>query len=148
MTWLLTTLYAVHLLFAGLWAGSVLFMAYAVLPTAQAGDIRAKPLAAITSKLTMLSRASVIVMLISGGYIAGQVYGGGMMQTTNGTLVISMVILWLVLSALVEVGASRLRDGLEEQRVRAPASNSAVFYQVAAVVGVVLLLIGGVLSVS
>ena len=50
--------YAVHLLFAGLWAGSVLFVWYAVLPLGRDGNLNAVPLSAVAGKLKQVSRAS------------------------------------------------------------------------------------------
>ena len=80
--------------------------------------------------------------------MAGQVYTAEeLTETTNGHLMIAMVVLWLVLAAVVEIGAGRVRDGVGEKKVRGPARTATRLYRVASVVGAALLLLGGVLSV-
>ena len=148
MITMLEATYAVHLLFAGLWAGGVAFVTYGVLPSARNGTLEPGPLGTAFDRLTTLSRASAVVLLLSGGHMAGQVYTAeSLTGTTNGYLVLTMVALWLALAALVEVGAARIRDGIDAKKVREPARSATRIYQVATVAGVALLLIGGVLSV-
>jgi uncharacterized membrane protein len=137
----------VHLLFAGLWTGSVIFVAYGVLPTARAGEINAGPLAAITGKLTTVSRASSVVLFLTGGHLAGTGYTvESLTGSPRGHLVLAMVALWLVLTALVEVGAGTLRDGTGADKVRAPARNATRTFQAAALVALLLLLVAGALA--
>ncbi|MFB6296390.1 MAG: CopD family protein [Halobacteriales archaeon] len=148
MTTPLEVTYAVHLLFAGLWAGGVVFATVGVLPSARAGSLEPEPLGTAFSRLRMLSRGSALVLFLTGGYMAGQVYTAETLTgSTNGYLVIAMVVLWLVLAALVEVGASRISDGVAEKKVRDPARSATRLYQAASVAAALLLVIGGVLSV-
>lgn len=141
-----TAMVAIHLVFAGIWAGGVAFMAFGVLPTARAGDIAPEPLASIAGRVTIISRTSAVVLLLSGGYLAGSIYTAeSLLGSGDGHLVVTMVVLWLVLTALVEVGTRRLREGLERDTVRESVRVSLRPYQAAAAVGIVLLLIGGVL---
>jgi len=137
----------VHLLFAGFWTGSVIFVTYGVLPVARAGDINATPLSTITGKLTTVSRLSSVLLLLTGGHMAGTLYTvESLTGSPRGHLVLSMVALWLVLTALVEVGASRLTDGTEADKVRAPARNATRVMQAATVVAVLLLVVAGALA--
>ncbi|MFB6148910.1 MAG: CopD family protein [Halobacteriales archaeon] len=143
-----TAMYAVHLLFAGLWAGGVAFVAWAILPAAKNGTLNARPLEAIAGKLTTLSRVSALVLLLTGGHLAMTVYGTtALLGSRRGHLVLSMVVLWFALTGLVEVGTSRLTEGTQRDKVRSPASDSQRFFQAAAVIGILLLVVGGVLTV-
>lgn len=146
MTLLETAMATTHLLVGGLWAGSVLFFAGAVLPAARSGNVRAAAFESVVSRLTMWSRGASVLMLLTGGYLAGAEYGGGrLLGSSDGHLVLTMVVLWLALTALVEVGRGRLKDGLAEKKVRAPAEKAAPFYLAAAGVAVLLLLDAGLL---
>ena len=148
MTTLLEAAYAVHLLLAGLWAGSVVFVTVGVLPSARNGSMGPEPLGAAIDRLRTVSRSSAVLLFVTGGYMAEQVYTAERLTgSTNGRLVIAMILLWLVLAALVEIGAGRISDGVDEKKVRDPARSATRLYQVASIVAALLLLIGGVLSV-
>jgi putative copper export protein len=137
---------AIHLLFAGAWTGSVLFMTYGVLPTARAGNIDTDPFADITSRLLTLSRASAAVLFITGAHLAATQYT---VETLTGTvpgyLVIVMIVLWLALAGLVEVGMSKVSEGLRERKVRTPAEKGRPFLLGASIVSILLLLNAGIL---
>jgi putative copper export protein len=137
---------AIHLLFAGAWTGSVLFMTYGVLPTARAGNIDTDPFADITSRLLTLSRASAAVLFLTGAHLAATKYT---VETLTGTvpgyLVIVMILLWLVLAGLVEVGMSKISEGLRERKVRTPAEKGRPFLLGASIVSILLLLNAGIL---
>jgi hypothetical protein len=136
--------FGVHLLFAGLWSGSVLFSTYAVLPTAMNGDGSPGPLAAITDKLTTVSRVSALLLLLTGGHLAGTRYtAASLTGSGRGHLVITMVVLWFLLAALVEIGASKLQDGFDAQKVREPAREARPFLLGASLVAIALLLDAG-----
>ena len=136
----------VHLLFAGLWTGSVLFFVGGILPLARAGEINAAPLSAVTDRLTTVTRVSAVLLLLTGGHIAAQRYTvEGLTGRPDGHLVLTMVALWLVLIAIVEVGASRLQDGLAQQKVRAPARDLRWPFLGAGAVSVGLLIVAGLL---
>ena len=137
-------IFATHLVFAGLWSGSVLFMSYAVLPTALNGDSRPTPLSSITGKLKTVSRASAVLMLVTGGHLAATRYTAeSLTGTGRGHLVITMVVLWFALAALVEIGASKLTDGFDQQKVRQPARDAKPFLYGASLVAVLLLVDAG-----
>ena len=136
--------YGVHLLFAGLWSGSVLFVTLAVLPSAAAGDVNAAPMETVTSRLKQVSRASALLLLLTGGHLAATFYPGTtLLDTTRGNLVLAMVALWFLLAALTEVGASKLSDGFAQQKVRTPARNARPYLLAASLVAVLLLLDAG-----
>ncbi|MFB6130961.1 MAG: copper resistance protein CopD [Salinigranum sp.] len=144
---LLETVVAVtHLVVGALWVGSVTFVAVTVLPAARDGTLNAGPTESMLGSLVTGSRASSVLMLLTGGYLAGVRYGGGSMTgTTDGWLVIAMVVLWLAFTALIEIGASRARDGLGQGKVRAPAGRALTAFRIAALVGFLLLVDAGVL---
>ena len=146
MSLLDTAMATVHLLVGGLWTGSVLFFALAVLPTARSGDIRATSFESIIGRLTMGSRVSALLMFATGGHLAGTRYTvGTLFGSGRGHLVLTMLALWLVLTALVEIGQSRAKDGLEQKKVRTPAENAAPLYLGAGLVAVLLLVNAGLL---
>ena len=138
--------YVVHLLFAALWTGSVLFVAYAVLPLGRDGDLNAAPLDAIAGKLKLVSRASAALLFLTGGHMAAYAYTvESLTGSPRGHLVLTMLGLWFVLAGLVEVGASKLTNGTEQQKVREPAHNATPFLKGGALVAVLLLLNAGLL---
>lgn len=138
--------YAVHLLFAGLWTGSVLFVWYAVLPLAHEGELDAAPLGTLAGKLRTVSRTSAVVLLLSGGYMAVRRYTVGTLTGSGGGhLVLTMVALWFVLAGLVEVGAGRLVDGADRNKVREPAREARRLFRAASAVAVLLLFEAGLL---
>ncbi len=141
-----TISYVVHMLFAGVWTGSVLFMTYGILPVARAGDIDTDPFADITSRLLTLSRVSALVLFLTGGHLAGVLYTvESLTGSTRGYLVIAMIVLWLSLAGLVEVGTSRISDGLRERKIRTPAKKGRPFFLAASVAALGLLVVAGLL---
>jgi hypothetical protein len=137
--------YAVHLLFAGLWTGSVLFASYAVLPLARNGELNASPLGTVAGKLRTVSRTSALVLFLTGGHMAAQRYTVESLTGSGGHLVLTMVVLWFLLAGLVEVGAGKLSDGTGKDKVREPAREARRLFQGASVVAVLLLLDAGLL---
>jgi len=132
-----TVVYALHLLFAGLWTGSVLFAA-ATLPGV-AGGLPASARDSFVGALRNVSRASSAVLLLSGGYmltLAGYTDGGTLTGTGRGHLVLTMLVLWLALAGLTEVAAGKLEDSEDA---------SSILYG-ASVVAVLLLLDAGALA--
>ncbi|ELZ20141.1 hypothetical protein C477_06976 [Haloterrigena salina JCM 13891] len=138
----------IHLIFAGIWAGSVFYVAFVVLPLARDGAFNTtKPLEAISGKLTTISRVSALVLLLTGGHLAGQRYTSEtLFQSTNGHLVLGMVVLWALLAGLVEIGAKRLETGLNGKKLREPAANALPVYRAGAVVAIGLLVVGGAIT--
>lgn len=139
-----------HLVFAALWAGSVFYVAFVVLPLARDGAFNStKPLETISSRLTTISRVSALVLLLSGGHLAGTRYTAErLFNTINGQLVLAMVALWLVLAGLVEVGSKRFESGLNGKKLREPAANALPLYRAGAVVAVLLLVVAGAITTN
>jgi uncharacterized membrane protein len=141
-----TAMNAIHLLVAGLWAGSALFVARGLLPAARDGALDAAPLRGMIGRFRTWSRVASLALLVTGGHLAGTRYTAEtLVGSTRGHLVVGMVVLWLVMTGLIEVGAGRLVDGLDERKVREPARSATPFLAAAAAAGVALLLIGGAL---
>jgi hypothetical protein len=139
-----SAIFATHLVFAGLWSGTVLFTSYALIPTAIAGDLSSGALSAVTGKLRTVSRASATLLFVTGGHLAATRYTTtSLTGSTRGHLVLAMVTLWFVLAGLVEVGASKLADGTAKQKVREPASDARPFLLGASLVAVLLLINAG-----
>jgi hypothetical protein len=139
--------YTVHLLFAGLWTGAVLFVTLGVLPLGLRGDLRPEPFAFVVSRLTTVSRASALALLLSGGHMAGTGYAfESLFGAPRGHLVVTMVVLWFALAALVEIGTGRLRRGLSASKVRTPAHEAKPFLSAASVVALLLFLDAGLLA--
>lgn len=142
-----TVMQTTHVVFAGLWTGSVILFTLAVLPSGVTGDIRPEPLSAVTSKLTTLSRVSALLLFVTGGHLAGNYYTVETLTgSTPGYLVLAMLGLWLVMTGLIEVGGSKMRDGLDADKVRTPARDAKPFYQGAAVLAALLLVDAGLLA--
>ncbi|AGB38079.1 hypothetical protein [Natronococcus occultus] len=141
---------ATHLVFAALWAGSVFYVAFVVLPLARDGAFNStKPLESISGKLTLLSRVSAVALLLSGGHLAGTGYTAeGLFNTINGQLVLAMVVLWLVLAALVEIGAKRFESGLNGKKLREPAADALPLFRAGAVVALLLLVVGAAITTN
>jgi len=142
-----TAMFAVHLGFAALWTGSVLFLTAAVLPTARDGTISPETLGTVTSRFKLLSRASILLLFVTGGHLAGSLYTvDSLTGSPRGHLVLTMLVLWFVLAGLTEVGAARISDGVEGRKVRTPATDARPFFYAGSVVAVLLLLDASLLT--
>ncbi|GGN23259.1 transporter [Halarchaeum nitratireducens] len=140
---------AIHLIFAALWTGSVLYFTYAVLPLGRGGELSASALGSVTSKLTTVTRVSAVVQLLTGAFMSspmGVATTTAYWSSTRGYLVIAMVVLWLALAALTEMGASTIRDGIAVDKVRSPARDASTRLRAASVVAFLLLLDAGALT--
>lgn len=143
------TFWVVHTLFAGLWTGSVLFLTLAILPLARTGKMNAAPLEHVAGRLKTVSRASALLLLLTGSHMAAQRYTSEtLFETQAGWLVLSMVALWFLLMATVEVGTKKLTDGTERDKVREPARNARPFFLVGSVLAVLLLVNAGLISAN
>jgi len=141
------TAYALHSLFAGLWAGSVLFVTLSVVPLARTGDLNARPVNAIAGRLKTVSRASSLLLFLTGSHMAAARHtGDSLTGTTGGHLVLGMVGLWLLLTGTVEVAAKRLTDGTERDKVREPARAARPLFLVASVLATALLVVAGLIG--
>ncbi len=142
-----TAMYTVHTAFAALWAGSVLFVTAAVLPLAMDGELSPEAFGGVVSKLQWITRLSAVLLLVTGGHLAGTLYTvGSLTGTTSGYLVLAMLALWFGLAAVVEIGSAKANRGIEAKKIREPARNARPFYLIGAAFAVGLLVTGGLLG--
>ena len=134
---------AAHQLFAAVWVGATVYVTFAVLPTLRDGKGDTKTVERLSSRFTALSIVSVFVLFVTGGHLAGTLYTfEGLVGTTRGNLVLTMLALWLVLAIVLHVGTKKLDSGVEEGKIREPASAAFPWYVVGSVLGVALLFNG------
>jgi len=142
-----TAMYTVHTAFAALWSGSVLFVVAAVLPLAMNADVSPEAFGSVVSKLQWVTRVSALLMLLTGGHLAGTGYTvESLTGSPRGYLVLTMVALWLGLAATVEIGSARAQRGVDDEKIREPARDARPFYLTAAVLAVGLLVVSGLLG--
>lgn len=138
----------IHLGFAGLWVGSVIFLTVAILPLAREGAFDAAPLETVIYRLQWISRLSVLFLFASGGHLAGTRYtADSLFASPQGYLVLLMIGLWFVLALLVELGSKRLANGFADRKVRQPATEARPYFLAASLVGVLLFVDAAFLSV-
>ena len=142
-----TAMYTVHTAFAALWSGSVLFVVAAVLPLAMDADVSPEAFGSVVTKLQWVTRVSALLMLLTGGHLAGTGYTvESLTGSPRGYLVLTMVVLWLGLAATVEIGSARAQRGVDDEKIREPARDARPFYLTAAVLAVGLLVVSGLLG--
>lgn len=143
------TAYVLHSVFAGLWTGSILFMTLGVLPLARAGSLNAGPLHTVAGRFKIISRTSVLLLLITGSHMAAARYTRETLTGTDaGYLVLSMLALWLFTAGAVEVAASKLTDGSGRDKVREPARESRPFFIIGSILAILLLVNAGLLAAA
>ncbi|MDZ5812617.1 transporter, partial [Halorubrum sp. AD140] len=109
-----SVVWSIHVGFAILWTGSVLFVTLAVLPPALRGEVDADALGTIVGRLRWITRVAALAFLASGGHMAGTLYTfESLTGTGRGHLVLTMLALWFLITGLVEVASGKLVDGLE-----------------------------------
>ncbi|MFO7927002.1 MAG: transporter [Halobacteriota archaeon] len=142
-----TAMYTVHTAFAALWAGSVLFVALAVLPLAREGELSPEAFGSVVSNLQWVTRISAVLLFVTGGHLAGTLYTvGSLTGTPSGYLVLAMLALWLGLAAFVEIGSAKANRGVSAKKIREPARNARPFYRLAVLFAVGLLVVAGLLG--
>lgn len=139
-----------HLLVGAIWAGTVCYAALAVVPTARDGVFTTTdPLESLLGTVKRISRASALLLLLTGGHLAGRIYTSEtLVSTTNGRLVLLMTLLWLTLIALVEIATNRFETGLDAKKLREPARESLGLFRAAAVVSLALLVVAGAITAN
>ena len=140
-------MWSVHVGFAVLWTGSVLFVTLAVLPSALRGDVDGDALGAIVGRLRWITRIAALAFLASGGHMAGTLYTfESLTGTGRGHLVLTMIALWFLITGLVEVASGKLADGLDAGKLREPARDAKPFLYGAAGLSVALVVTAGLLA--
>lgn len=135
----------VHIVFAALWTGGVVFVTWGVLPAARSGSLTARGVDTIMGRLRILSRASAILLVVSGGLLAGR-FGSAILQTQDGHFVLGMVILWLLLIGFVELATKTVVNSLDETDVKEAAGAATGRFRAAGLVAILLLVDAGLLS--
>jgi len=147
MTVVDSVMQVVHVLFAGLWTGSVLFVVGAVLPASTAGSISSAAMETISTRLSWLTRISAVVFVATGGHLAGTGYTAeSLFSTGRGQLVVAMLVLWFVLTGLVEIGCKRLGGSAAADDVDTAVASTRPIFLAAGVVAVLLLIDAGLLA--
>jgi len=140
-------MWSLHVGFAILWTGSVLFVTLAVLPPALRGDVGGDALGAIVGRLRWITRIGALAFLASGGHMAGTLYTvESLTGTGRGHLVLTMIALWFLVTGLVEVASGKLADGLDAGKLREPARDAKPFLYGAAGLSVALVATAGLLA--
>ncbi|MBP1987292.1 transporter [Halolamina salifodinae] len=136
-----------HVLFAGLWTGATVFYAWRIHPLLVDGDIGVTPAMAITTGLRWLTRIGAVVFVATGGHMAGTGYADGrLFSDPMGHAVLGMLVLWLVVTGLLEAAIGKIQTALGEGKIQTAGHENETLIRVAATFSVVLLLLGGYLA--
>lgn len=136
----------IHTLFAALWTGGTILVAGTVIPAARKDLLSEKALSLITRRFSYLSIASVVLLLFSGGHLAGNLYTGETLTSTmQGNLVLTMAVLWLVLAIVLFFGFRRMTGGSSEKSAATAASDARPWFIAGSVISIVLLIVAGLL---
>lgn len=136
----------VHTVFAALWTGGTVFVAFGVLPAAREGRISADALSGMLDRFATFSLLSIAALFLTGGHLAARAYTFESLRSTGrGYLVLSMVALWFVLAGLLHLGTARIENGLGETDVRGAISRGRGWYHASAAVAGLLLVVAGLL---
>jgi uncharacterized membrane protein len=141
-----TTMRVVHVLFAGAWTGGTLLMATVVLPAAQNGRLGASALEWILDRFTYVTLASVGLLFVTGGHLAGTGYTfEALFGTGRGHLVLGMLGLWFVLAGILHVGTRGIQKELDGGNVETAVDAGLTWYRLGGVVAALLLVVAGLL---
>lgn len=137
-----------HMVFTGVWTGSVVFVSLGVLPSASAGMLSADALGTIVERLRWVSRISALVLLVTGGPLTSSQYTfGQLLGTMRGYAVLAMILLWVVLVVLVEIAGGRAQT-LDEITMAGVPDDTQILFHAGAVAAVLLLVVSGYLVVG
>lgn len=164
MSVLLALSYVAHVVAGGLWTGGVAYATVAVLPAARRGDLSAPGFGRSVDWLLQTTRATGVVLPLTGGYQIWRVYPlPRLFGTSRGHLVLGMVTLWGLMNGLVELAVYRMRaaDGAgmgfgrhtierfglaDEADARGAAEVARPYMLAAAALGVLLLVDAALLA--
>ncbi len=142
-------MYVLHVLFASLWTGSILFFVAAVLPAATSGSMSAAAVSVMTTRLVWLTRIGALVFVATGGHLAGTSYTAEtLVGTGRGQLVVAMLVLWFVLTGVIEITVKRFDRTADADGVAAAVSSTRPLFGLAAVLAVLLLVDAGLLTAN
>lgn len=136
----------VHTIFAALWTGGTLLVAGAILPAARSELLGKKALTLIARRFSYLTIASVLLLLFSGGHLAGSLYTVETLQSSGrGHLILTMVGLWLILAVVLYISFRRLTGIPSETSAATAASEARPWFLGASAVSIALLVVAGLL---
>ncbi|WP_375140830.1 hypothetical protein [Salinarchaeum laminariae] len=146
MVTMLDVVMTIHTIFAALWTGGTLLVAGAVLPAARKELLGKKALALIGRRFWYLTIASVLLLLFTGGHLAGTIYTAESLQSTErGHLVLTMVGLWLILPIVLYGGFRQLTDIPSEKPASTAAVEARPWFLGASIISIALLIVAGLL---
>lgn len=146
MAMMLDVVMTIHTIFAALWTGGTLLVAGAVLPAARRELLGEEALTLISRRFSYLTIASVLLLLFTGGHLAGTLYTFETLQSTGrGHLVLTMVGLWLILPIVLYVGFRQLTGLPPEKTVTTAATEARPWFLSASAVSIALLIVAGLL---
>lgn len=136
-----------HLLYGGLWTGAIAFFAWRIRPLVAEGALGVEPAVRIVSGLRWLTRGGALVFVVTGGHMAARNYPDGLLfESSNGHVVILMLVTWFVLTGLVEFGAARMLRELDAGRLRTAGRETRLPFLAAGALSLLLLVLGGYLA--
>ncbi|ELY49324.1 hypothetical protein C493_20676 [Natronolimnohabitans innermongolicus JCM 12255] len=136
----------VHTIFAAAWTGGALLISGTIIPAARNGLIEKNGLSLITRRFWYLTVGSVVLLLLTGGHLAGTLYTAESLQSTErGHLVLSMVALWFVLPLVLYLGSRHLTDIPPELSAETAAAAARPWFIGASAISIALLVIAGLL---
>ncbi|WP_232688657.1 CopD family protein [Halobacterium zhouii] len=145
MTSALDLVLVVHTIFAALWTGSTIAVAGAIVPAAQRDLLDADALSLVARRFTYLTLTSVVLLLATGGHLAGTLYTAESLQSTGrGHLVLAMVGLWFALAGILHFATRRLTVD-ETETVESAAASARPWFLAASGVSLALLVVAGLL---
>jgi uncharacterized membrane protein len=146
MTTVADVVMTTHMVFAALWTGGTLVIAGGVIPAARSELVSADGLALIARRFRYLTWVSVLLLLFSGGHLAGTRYTAeSLLATGRGNLVLAMVGLWLALAVVLFFGFRRLTGRTSEPSAVAPATTARPWFLGASAISIALLVVAGLL---
>lgn len=140
---------AVHLVFAALWVGAVVYVAIGVLPLARDGGLDREPLGTLVNKAVWISRIGALALIVTGSHLMGTrgyFDTDVLLGTGRGLAIGTMLLSWLILIVLVEVGSRRIQSGLRANLVREPARDGRTWFLVGGIAGIVAFLAGALVT--
>lgn len=134
----------VHQVIAGVWVGATVFMAVLFIPIVRNDHISADGVIWTTNWFGRFSKFAPILMVLTGLYMLSQRYATeALFASVHGVLIVTMILLWIVLSALTNVGSHRLSSRSGTGDVATAAGDVSLIFYGAGVVSLALLCIGG-----
>ncbi len=129
-----------HLTAVAVWIGGVFFVTFAVLPAARDGRLEYKPTTMFLDRFSKVSLVSALVLFVTGGHMAGTRYSvERLTSTSDGYLVLAMLVLWAVLLGLLQIGHLKLKKEADRGSLVEPVRSALFWYRTASTVALLLL---------